>query len=175
MGALVQSPALLEGRANQRSLPAAQGWPPGGYRKLVHPASLPRALTRDLALISATPQLASSSLPTSGRCLSPRMSRGIIRGPGWPAAAGRGGRGASPRASLRVGITGYICKAGRAGGIRSRGRHQRHRGTLGWGRGGEHSWRPARPPYRGSARPRPGLPQAVYRSRAAVQFAGSGN
>lgn len=85
-------------------------------------------------------------LPTSGllpphirQVLQPRMNW-VIRGQKGPAAAGRGGRSPS-----LVGITGYSCEAGRARGNRSRGRHQCHRGTLGWGRGGEYFWRSARP------------------------------
>lgn len=110
--------------------------------------------------------------PTTGLLLPPhirqvlqpageRVSRVIIEVPADQQPQGEVGGTPPPPTSLRVGITGYICKAGRAGGIGSRGRHQRHRGTLVWGRGGEHSRRPARPPYRGSARPRPSLPQAA--------------
>lgn len=142
-----------------------------GLSKASCPSSFPtKALTRDLALTSATPQLASSTLPTSGRCFS-RRTAGDYRGPRRLAAAGRGGRGASP-ADLAPGRDYRLH-------LHSVSRPPPappwHFG-LGAGRRAFLEARPpARPPYRGSARPRPSLPQAAYRSRAAVQFAGGGN
>lgn len=55
------------------------------------PSSPTEALT-DWAPTSAFPHLASSFLPTSGRCCNPRVSR-VIRGRSEPAAVGRGGLG----------------------------------------------------------------------------------
>lgn len=128
----------MKGKATRRCLPAASGRLPRGNCRLVYTASQQGADQRLGPYIC---------LPTSGllllpphirQVLQPRMNW-MIRGQRGPAASGRSGRGPS-----WVGITGFGCEAGSVGGIQPRGRHQRHRGTLGWGRGGELFWRPAR-------------------------------
>lgn len=98
------SRALLQGKANQRRLPAAQG------RLQACPPHFPtKSQTRDSAFTSASSHLASSSLPKSGRCSNPRRSRVIIEVPADRRPLGEVG-GAPPQwAALRVRITGYGC------------------------------------------------------------------
>lgn len=134
------------------------------------PLHFPTKSPRDSALNSASSHLAASSLPTSGRCFNPRSR--VIRSSSRLAAAGRGGRGNTPMGSV-PGRNYRLCLRGR-----QRRRHSVSRPPLAptWHFGlgaGKRAFLEACPGYPGSARPRPGLPPAAYRSCAAVQFVGS--
>lgn len=126
------------GQGHLTCLPEASGRLPRGNCRFVYTASQQGADQR-LGAYICLPKSGLLRLPPHIRqVLQPRMNW-MIRGQRGPADAGIGGRG-----PFWVGITGSGCEAGSARGIQPRGRHQRHRGTLGWGRGGELFWRPAR-------------------------------
>ena len=130
----------------------------------------PTKSPRDSGLNSASSHLAASSLPTSGRCFNPRSR--VIRSSSRLAAAGRGGRGNTPMGSA-PGRNYRLCLRGR-----QPRRHSVSRPPLAppWHFGlgaGKRAFLEACPRYPGSARPRPGLLSAAYRSCAAVQVVGS--
>lgn len=155
------SRALLDGRAKQRRLLAAQGRLPRGDCRFVHPTSPPsrRPETQRLLLPAHIRQVLQS--------FNPRRSR-VIRGPSRLAAAKRGGRGASPVGSA-LGRNYRLCLRDWPSQRYSVSRPPPAppwRFELGAGR---RAFLKARPPYRGSVRPSPAQACPKRLTEAALQ------
>lgn len=87
--------ALLEGSANQRSLPAAQGRLPGAIEGFLSIQLPYQGADQRLGAYICHPTTGLLHPPHIRQVLQPADS-GDYRGPSRLAAAGRGGRGASP-------------------------------------------------------------------------------